>query len=91
MENDQANTASPPSNADAKTNEGLQAEAATPDANNAAANNATSAPPAGSSSAQKRPQRRGGNQKPDHAERALFCLGLKNPLRAFCIRIVDSK
>ncbi|KAM7341447.1 ca[2+]-channel protein alpha[[1]] subunit D isoform 4-T4 [Cochliomyia hominivorax] len=40
---------------------------------------------------QKRPQRRGGKQQPDRPERALFCLTLKNPVRAFCIRIVDSK
>lgn len=53
-------------------------------------NNAAPAPPA-SSSTQKRPQRRGAKEKPDHPERALFCLGLKNPVRAFCISIVDSK
>ncbi|KAL9888468.1 muscle calcium channel subunit alpha-1 isoform X1 [Glossina fuscipes] len=32
-----------------------------------------------------------GNKQPDRPERALFCLGLKNPLRAVCLKIVDSK
>ncbi|XP_017859544.1 PREDICTED: voltage-dependent calcium channel type D subunit alpha-1 isoform X2 [Drosophila arizonae] len=39
---------------------------------------------------QKRPQRRGKPQ-PDRPQRALFCLGLKNPIRALCIRIVEWK
>ncbi|XP_030377282.1 voltage-dependent calcium channel type D subunit alpha-1 isoform X2 [Scaptodrosophila lebanonensis] len=38
----------------------------------------------------KRPQRRGKPQ-PDRPQRALFCLGLKNPIRALCIRIVEWK
>ncbi|XP_073814262.1 ca[2+]-channel protein alpha[[1]] subunit D isoform X3 [Musca autumnalis] len=40
---------------------------------------------------QKRTQRRTGKQQLDRPERALFCLTLKNPLRIFCIKIVDSK
>lgn len=92
MENDQGIATNLSSNADIQGNEGLSSEAATPDANNAAVTSATNAPPTvGSSTAQKRPQRRGAKEKPDHPERALFCLGLKNPLRAFCISIVDSK
>ncbi|KAM8715266.1 hypothetical protein ACLKA7_002335 [Drosophila subpalustris] len=39
---------------------------------------------------QKRPLRRGKPQ-PDRPQRALFCLGLKNPIRALCIRIVEWK
>ncbi|XP_034128371.1 voltage-dependent calcium channel type D subunit alpha-1 isoform X8 [Drosophila guanche] len=39
---------------------------------------------------QKRPQRRGKPQ-PDRPQRALFCLSVKNPLRAMCIRIVEWK
>lgn len=39
---------------------------------------------------QKRPQRRGKPQ-PDRPQRALFCLGVKNPIRALCIRIVEWK
>ncbi|XP_070075567.1 voltage-dependent calcium channel type D subunit alpha-1 isoform X1 [Drosophila takahashii] len=39
---------------------------------------------------QKRQQRRGKPQ-PDRPQRALFCLSLKNPLRALCIRIVEWK
>ncbi|XP_070132943.1 voltage-dependent calcium channel type D subunit alpha-1 isoform X5 [Drosophila bipectinata] len=39
---------------------------------------------------QKRPQRRGKPQ-PDRPQRALFCLTVKNPLRALCIRIVEWK
>ncbi|XP_015033625.2 voltage-dependent calcium channel type D subunit alpha-1 isoform X1 [Drosophila willistoni] len=38
----------------------------------------------------KRPQRRGKPQ-PDRPQRALFCLTVKNPLRALCIRIVEWK
>ncbi|KAH8273977.1 hypothetical protein KR044_006825, partial [Drosophila immigrans] len=38
----------------------------------------------------KRPQRRGKPQ-PDRPQRALFCLGVKNPIRALCIRIVEWK
>jgi len=39
---------------------------------------------------QKRQQRRGKPQ-PDRPQRALFCLSVKNPLRALCIRIVEWK
>ncbi|XP_043950491.1 voltage-dependent calcium channel type D subunit alpha-1 isoform X1 [Drosophila biarmipes] len=39
---------------------------------------------------QKRQQRRGKPQ-PDRPQRVLFCLSLKNPLRALCIRIVEWK
>ncbi|XP_043070635.1 voltage-dependent calcium channel type D subunit alpha-1 isoform X2 [Drosophila grimshawi] len=45
---------------------------------------------AGAAAGQKRPQRRGKPQ-PDRPQRALFCLGLKNPIRALCIRIVEWK
>ncbi|KAJ8664791.1 hypothetical protein QAD02_006453 [Eretmocerus hayati] len=41
--------------------------------------------------ASKRPARRGGKAQPDRPERALFCLGLKNPLRKLCIDIVEWK
>ncbi|XP_058807730.1 muscle calcium channel subunit alpha-1 isoform X4 [Phymastichus coffea] len=41
--------------------------------------------------AAKRPARRGGKSQPDRPQRALFCLTTKNPLRAFCIRIVEWK
>lgn len=40
---------------------------------------------------QKRPLRRGGKPQPDRPQRALFCLGLKNPIRALCISIVEWK
>ncbi|XP_049315483.1 muscle calcium channel subunit alpha-1 isoform X11 [Bactrocera dorsalis] len=40
---------------------------------------------------QKRPQRRGGKPQPDRPQRVLFCLGIKNPLRALCISIVEWK
>ncbi|XP_037942486.1 voltage-dependent calcium channel type D subunit alpha-1-like [Teleopsis dalmanni] len=40
---------------------------------------------------QKRPQRRGAKQQPDRPQTALFCLGLKNPLREICINIVEWK
>lgn len=40
---------------------------------------------------QKRPQRRGGKIQPDRPQRVLFCLGVKNPVRALCISIVEWK
>ncbi|XP_055313578.1 muscle calcium channel subunit alpha-1 isoform X5 [Sitodiplosis mosellana] len=39
----------------------------------------------------KRPVRRGGKAQPERPVRALFCLGLKNPLRKLCIEIVEWK
>lgn len=42
-------------------------------------------------STQKRLQRRGIKEKPEHPDRVLFCLGVKNPIRTLCINIVDSK
>ncbi|KAI8043661.1 hypothetical protein M5D96_004994 [Drosophila gunungcola] len=45
---------------------------------------------AASAAGQKRQQRRGKPQ-PDRPQRALFCLSVKNPLRALCIRIVEWK
>lgn len=39
----------------------------------------------------KRPVRRGGKAQPDRPVRALFCLGLKNPLRKLCIDVVEWK
>ncbi|XP_037711486.1 voltage-dependent calcium channel type D subunit alpha-1 isoform X4 [Drosophila subpulchrella] len=45
---------------------------------------------AAAAAGQKRQQRRGKPQ-PDRPQRALFCLSLKNPLRALCIRIVEWK
>lgn len=86
MENVQENPATAASDVDGAPN-----TAAADATNNTSGNNAVSAPAPASSSTQKRPQRRGAKEKPDHPERALFCLGLKNPLRAFCISIVDSK
>lgn len=59
--------------------------------NNIVANNNNNNAPSTTGNIQKRPQRRGVKEKPDHPERALFCLGLKNPLRSLCISIVDSK
>ncbi|KAH8395723.1 hypothetical protein KR222_011591, partial [Zaprionus bogoriensis] len=44
----------------------------------------------GAAAGAKRTQRRGKPQ-PDRPQRALFCLGVKNPLRALCIRIVEWK
>lgn len=41
--------------------------------------------------AQKRPVRRGVKPQPDRPVRALFCLGLKNPIRKLCIDIVEWK
>lgn len=41
--------------------------------------------------APKRPVRRGGKAQPDRPVRALFCLGLKNPIRKLCIEIVEWK
>lgn len=39
----------------------------------------------------KRQPRRGGKAQPERPVRALFCLGLKNPLRKLCIDIVELK
>lgn len=39
----------------------------------------------------KRPVRRGGKAQPERPIRALFCLGLKNPIRKLCIEIVEWK
>lgn len=39
----------------------------------------------------KRPVRRGGKAQPERPVRALFCLGLKNPIRKLCIEIVEWK
>ncbi|RZF39363.1 hypothetical protein LSTR_LSTR000884 [Laodelphax striatellus] len=39
----------------------------------------------------KRPVRRPGKPPPDRPQRALFCLGLKNPLRKMCIDVVEWK
>lgn len=39
----------------------------------------------------KRPVRRGGKAQPDRPVRALFCLGVKNPIRKLCIEIVEWK
>lgn len=39
----------------------------------------------------KRPVRRGGKPQPERPIRALFCLGLKNPLRKVCILITEWK
>lgn len=39
----------------------------------------------------KRPVRRGGKAQPERPVRALFCLGLKNPIRRLCIEIVEWK
>ncbi|XP_055713319.1 muscle calcium channel subunit alpha-1-like isoform X3 [Phlebotomus papatasi] len=39
----------------------------------------------------KKPVRRGGKPQPDRPVRALFCLGLKNPIRKLCIDIVEWK
>ncbi|XP_055922391.1 voltage-dependent calcium channel type D subunit alpha-1 isoform X4 [Eupeodes corollae] len=41
--------------------------------------------------AQKKPVRRGGKAQPDRPVRALFCLGVKNPLRSLCISVVEWK
>lgn len=41
--------------------------------------------------APKRPARRGGKAQPERPVRALFCLGLKNPIRKLCIEIVELK
>ncbi|XP_055690016.1 muscle calcium channel subunit alpha-1 isoform X4 [Lutzomyia longipalpis] len=41
--------------------------------------------------APKRPVRRSGKPPPDRPVRALFCLGLKNPIRKLCIDIVEWK
>lgn len=50
----------------------------------AGATTATQAP-------QKKPVRRGGKAQPERPVRALFCLGLKNPIRKLCIEIVEWK
>lgn len=39
----------------------------------------------------KRPVRRGGKPQPERPIRALFCLGLKNPIRKVCIDITEWK
>ncbi|XP_059609825.1 muscle calcium channel subunit alpha-1 isoform X5 [Phlebotomus argentipes] len=39
----------------------------------------------------KRPIRRSGKPPPDRPVRALFCLGLKNPIRKLCIDVVEWK
>ncbi|XP_015123750.1 muscle calcium channel subunit alpha-1 [Diachasma alloeum] len=39
----------------------------------------------------KRPARRGAKPTPDRPVRALFCMGLKNPLRKMCIDVVEWK
>lgn len=39
----------------------------------------------------KRPVRRSGKPIPERPTRALFCLGLKNPIRKLCITIVEWK
>lgn len=41
--------------------------------------------------AQKRPVRRSGKPQPERPVRALFCLGLKNPIRKLCIDVVEWK
>lgn len=41
--------------------------------------------------APKRPVRRGGKPQPERPVRALFCLGLKNPIRKLCIDITEWK
>lgn len=46
---------------------------------------------AANATTQKRSQRRGGKPQPDRPQRVLFCLGVKNPLRALCISIVERK
>lgn len=43
------------------------------------------------SPAARKPARRGGKPQPERPQRALFCLGLKNPLRKLCIEIVEWK
>ncbi len=39
----------------------------------------------------KRPVRRSGKPQPERPARALFCLGLKNPIRKLCIAVVEWK
>lgn len=39
----------------------------------------------------KRPVRRSGKPQPERPARALFCLGLKNPIRKLCITVVEWK
>lgn len=39
----------------------------------------------------KRQVRRGGKPQPERPARALYCLGLKNPIRKICITIVEWK
>lgn len=39
----------------------------------------------------KRPIRRSGKAQPDRPVRALFCLGLKNPIRKLCIEVTEWK
>lgn len=46
---------------------------------------------ANAAAAPKRPVRRGGKPQPERPTRALFCLGLKNPIRKLCIDITEWK
>ncbi|XP_017056513.2 voltage-dependent calcium channel type D subunit alpha-1 isoform X1 [Drosophila ficusphila] len=46
---------------------------------------------AGATAAGQKRQQRRGKPQPDRPQRALFCLSVKNPLRALCIRIVEWK
>lgn len=39
----------------------------------------------------KRPVRRSGKPQPERPTRALFCLGLKNPIRKLCITVIEWK
>lgn len=48
-------------------------------------------PAGGPAAAPKRPVRRGGKPQPERPIRALYCLGLKNPIRKLCIDITEWK
>jgi len=61
------------------------------DAANGAAGSATGPNAAAAPAPPKRPVRRGGKPMPDRPVSALFCMGLKNPLRKICIDIVEWK
>ncbi|XP_065351479.1 muscle calcium channel subunit alpha-1 isoform X11 [Cloeon dipterum] len=52
---------------------------------------AAAAAPAAPKREPRRPLRRGGKPLPDRPQRALFCLGLTNPVRKLCIDIVEWK
>ncbi|XP_059469831.1 muscle calcium channel subunit alpha-1 isoform X4 [Neocloeon triangulifer] len=52
---------------------------------------AAAAAPAAPKKEPRRPPRRGGKPPPDRPQRALFCLGLNNPMRKLCIDIVEWK